>query len=218
MLEALQGNPRILDVGCGPGMQTIELAKLSNGQIDALDNHQPFLDELERRAKDEGVRERINIVNGDMFALNYEDNSFDLVWCEGAIFIIGFEKGLREWKRLLTDNGYLVVSELSWLKTNPPEQVKTWMEEGYPAIKTIKENLIIAQKCGYHVISHFILPEKSWWTNYYRPLEAKIAPLKSKYRDDEEAMNVLTSHELEIEMYRKYSGYYGYIFYIMQTK
>jgi SAM-dependent methyltransferase len=109
MLEALQGNPRILDVGCGPGMQTIELAR----QIDALDNHQPLLDELERRAKDEGVRERINIVNGDMFALNYEDNSFDLVWCEGAIFIIGFEKGLREWRRLLTDNGYLGVSELS---------------------------------------------------------------------------------------------------------
>jgi ubiquinone/menaquinone biosynthesis C-methylase UbiE len=218
MLEDLPENPRILDIGCGPGMQTIELAKISNGRIDALDNHQPFLEDLKRRAEKEGVSERINAVNGDMFALNYEDNSFDLIWCEGAIYIIGFEKGLREWRNLLTDKGYLVASELPWLRPNPPEEVRRWMEEGYPAIKTIKENLEISRKCGYHVISYFILPEKSWWTNYYKPLEAKIASLKSKYRDDKEAMNVLASHEQEIEMYRKYSEYYGYVFYILQVK
>jgi ubiquinone/menaquinone biosynthesis C-methylase UbiE len=218
MLQELPANPRILDIGCGPGMQTIELAKLSNGQIDALDNHQPFLEDLKRRAKKEGVREKINAVNGDMFALNYEDNSFDLIWCEGAIFIIGFEKGLREWRKLLTDKGYLVVSELPWLKPNPPEEIRRFMEEEYPAIKTIKENLEIARKCEYHIVSYFILPDKSWWTNYYTPMETKIASLKSKYREDEEAMNVLASHEQEIEMYRKYSDYYGYVFYILQTE
>ena len=100
MLEALPKNPRILDIGCGPGMQTIELAKLSNGRIDALDNHQPFLEQLKRRAEEEGLSEKINAVNGDMFALEYDENSFDLIWCEGAIFVIGFEKGLREWKKL----------------------------------------------------------------------------------------------------------------------
>ena len=92
------------------------------------------------------------------------------------------------------------------------------MEKEYPAIKTIKENLEIAQKCGYRVVSNFVLPEKSWWTNYYKPIEAKIAPLKTKYGDDEEAMNVLVSHEREIDMYRKYSEYYGYVFYIMQAE
>ncbi len=218
MLEELPENPRILDIGCGPGMQTIELAKISNGRIDALDNHQPFLEDLKRRTEEEGVSKRINVVNGDMFALNYEENSFDLIWCEGAIYIIGFEKGLREWKKLLTDNGYLVVSELPWLRPNPPEKIRRFMEEGYPAIKTIKENLEIARKCGYRVVSYFILPEKSWWTNYYTPLEAKIASLKSKYKDDKEAMNVLSFHELEIEVYRKYSDYFGYVFYIMQVE
>ncbi len=218
MLKELPKNPRILDIGCGPGMQTIELAKLSNGRIDALDNHQPFLEDLKRRAEEEGLSERINAVNGDMLSLKYEDNSFDLIWCEGAIFVIGFEKGLREWRRLLTDNGYLVVSELPWLKPNPPEEIRKFMEELYPAIKTVEENLKIARKTGYRVVNHFVLPEKSWWTNYYTPLEAKIAPLKAKYRDNEEVMNVLTSHELEIKMYRKYSEYYGYVFYIMQVE
>ena len=218
MLQDLPENPRILDIGCGPGMQTIELAKLSNGRIDALDNHQPFLEDLKRRAEEEGVRDRIKTVNGDLFALNYEGNSFDLIWCEGAIYIIGFEKGLCEWRNLLTDKGYLVVSEVSWLRPDPPEEIRRYMEEEYSAIKTIKENLEIARKCGYRIISHFILPEKSWWTNYYTPMETKIASLKSKYRDDEEAMNILASHELEIDVYQKYSDYYGYVFYIMQAK
>ena len=218
MLKDLPEHPRILNIGCGPGMQTIELAKLSSGRVVALDNHEPFLEDLKWRAEEEGLNEKINAVNGDMFNLNFENNSFDLIWCEGAIYIIGFEKGLREWRNLLTDKGYLVVSELPWLRPNPPEEVRRFMEEVYPAIKTIEENLEIARKCGYRIVSYFILPEKSWWTNYYTPLEAKIASLKTKYRDDEEAMNVLASHELEIEMYRKYSEYYGYVFYIMQIE
>ena len=109
MLKDLPKNPCILDVGCGPGMQTIELAKLSSGRIVALDNHQPFLDDLNTSAEKEGVGNRIRTVNGDMFNLDYKNNSFNLLWSEGAIFIIGFEKGLRKWRRLLTANGYLVV-------------------------------------------------------------------------------------------------------------
>jgi ubiquinone/menaquinone biosynthesis C-methylase UbiE len=114
------------------------------------------------------------VVNGDMKALNYEDGSFDLVWCEGAIFIIGFEKGLREWKRLVKDNGYLVVSELAWLQLNAPEEVKQFFVQVYPAIKTINGNLEIIKKTGYRVINHFVLPTKSWWTHYYKPIEAKL--------------------------------------------
>ena len=109
MLKGLPENPRILDIGCGPGMQTIELAKLSSGRIDALDSHQPFLEQLKKSAKKEGVDDIIKTVNGDMFNLSYENSSFDLVWSEGSIFVIGFEKGLREWRRLLTEKGYLVV-------------------------------------------------------------------------------------------------------------
>lgn len=46
LLPELSSKPRILDIGCGPGAQTIELAKLSRGLIIALDNHQPYLDQL----------------------------------------------------------------------------------------------------------------------------------------------------------------------------
>jgi len=218
MLKNLPKNPRILDIGCGPGMQTIELAKLSNGQMDALDNHQPFLDQLDISVKKEGFSDKIKLVKGDMFNLVYDSNIFDLVWSEGAIFIIGFEKGLREWKRLLTDKGYLVVSDLSWLKNNVPEEVKEYLEHVDPTIKTIKGNLDIAKKIGYHVVGHFVLPSESWWTNYYNPILAKLPILKEKHKNNKEKLGHIAYHELEIDMFRKYSDYYGYVFYVMQNK
>ena len=217
MLKGLPENPRILDIGCGPGMQTIELAKLSGGWIDALDSHQPFLEQLKKSAKKEGVDDIIKTVNGDMFNLSYENSSFDLVWSEGAIFVIGFEKGLREWRRLLTEKGYLVVSELSWLRPDLPGEARAFMKQGYPAIKTIEDNLEAAQKSGYRIVGSFVLPSKSWWDNYYTPIETKLPKIKARHKENREALEFLAMEETEIEMFRKYSDYYGYIFYIMQV-
>ena len=100
-LPNLALQPNILDVGCGSGMQTLELARISEGEIAALDNYQPFLDDLRKHAKSEGLDNKIKILNGSMLELPFAKNTFDLIWSEGAIFIIGFEKGLREWKPLI---------------------------------------------------------------------------------------------------------------------
>ena len=216
MLKNLPENPRILDVGCGPGMQTVELAKLSGGQIVALDFHEPFLEQLKEVINKEGINDRVMAMKGNMFNLKFEDASFDVIWSEGAIFVIGFEKGLREWKRLLTPKGYVVVSELSWLKDDAPKEAETYIMKEYPPIKTIEENIEIIQNTGYQLVDSFVLHSKSWWDNYYTPIEKKLPFLKARYKDDEEALQVITCTETEIEMFRKYSDYYGYAFYIMQ--
>jgi len=220
-LKNLPTKPRILDIGCGPGMQTIELAKISGGEIEALDNHQPFLDQLNLNAKKEGLSDRIKIINGDMFNLNYVKESFDIIWCEGAIFIIGFKKGLTEWRPLLVNNGYLVLSELSWVKKNAPAELQSYMKAIYAEIessgpKGIDENIVTANKLGFNALNSFTLPKKDWWDNYYSPIETKLPSLKAKYKDDPEALQFLTSTEMEIEIYRKYSDYYGYVFYVLQ--
>jgi hypothetical protein len=137
-----------------------------------------------------------------------------LVW--GAIFIIGFERGLQDFKPFLTDEGYLVVSELSWLRINVPLEINEYMKRVYPSIKTIKGNLNIAKKVGYSVVGFFVLPSKSWWTDYYNPIMAKLPSLKEKYKDNEEKLQHIAHHEVEIEMFRKYSNYYGYVFYEFQ--
>jgi ubiquinone/menaquinone biosynthesis C-methylase UbiE len=218
MLSNLPEQPRILDVGCGSGAQTVALARLSRGQITALDNHQPFLEDLKRKAEAEGVSGRIQAVNGDMCSLDYAANSFDVVWAEGSIFVIGFEKGLRQWKRLLTGNGYLVASELSWFKREAPEEIQKFFAEVYPEMKTVEENLTIAKKVGYRVVDWFPVPESSWWENYYTPIEVKLPALKSKYQGNPEALQILACEEREIEMFRKYAAYYGSVFYVLQAE
>lgn len=218
MLRNLPVHPRILDVGCGSGAQTVVLAKLSRGRITALDNHQPFLEDLKRKAKAEGVSDKIQIVNGDMCALDYADSSFDLIWAEGSVFVIGFEKGLREWKRLLTGKGYLVVSELSWFKRDAPEEIRKFFADVYPQMKMVEENLAIARKTGYRVVGWFTVPESSWWDSYYTPIEAKLPALKAKYRGNPEALSIIAYEELEIEMFRKYAAYYGSVFYVLQAE
>jgi ubiquinone/menaquinone biosynthesis C-methylase UbiE len=216
MLTDLPENPRLLDIGCGPGMQTIELAKISNAKITALDFYQPFLDELAKSVKAEGVEDKIKIVQGDMNSLGFEDGSFDVLWCEGAVFVIGFEKGLSEWRELLVDKWYLVVSEMCLIDPKPPANVKDYLAKEYPSIKTVKENLEVIRSAGYCVVGYFVLPESSWWENYYLPIQSKLPLLRAKYRGNSEALEVINAEELEIEMFRKYSKHYGYVFYIMQ--
>lgn len=92
------------------------LAKLSGGQIVALDNHQPFLEQLKRSAEKVSVNDRIKVVGGDMFNLNFENDSSVRFGLKAECAEIGFEKGLREWRSLLSKKGYLVISELSYLE------------------------------------------------------------------------------------------------------
>ncbi len=117
----------ILDIGCGSGMQTIELAKNIDGTITALDSHQPFLDALGQSVSREGLSERIKIVNGSMFSLDFAKESFDVIWSEGAIFIIGFEQGLNEFKPFLKPGGCMAVTDLCWIKDNPPQEIAAYL-------------------------------------------------------------------------------------------
>jgi SAM-dependent methyltransferase len=216
MLENLPLEPSILDIGCGPGMQTIELAKNINGRIVALDTHKPFLDVLTTNSVEEGVAERIKALEGSMFSLEFERNSFDVIWSEGAIFIIGFSRGIVEWRDYLKTGGYLVVSEVSWLRQDIPNEARAFWEADYPDIKSISDNMKIIEESGYSPVGHFVLPKSGWWNDYYNPLIERIKVLREKYAGNKEANCMMDSTEIEIELYKKYSDYYGYVFYLMK--
>jgi len=94
-LPALPDDAAILNIGCGSGAQTRDLAALTSGTITAVDNHQPFLDALASRANMDGLHGRVTTVCASMDKLPFEPGQFDLIWSEGAIFIMGFEQGLR---------------------------------------------------------------------------------------------------------------------------
>jgi len=211
----IPSNPSILDIACGPGRQTIALAKQTSGQIIALDNHQPFLEDVEKRAKVEGLSNSITLKRCSMADLDFDKNSFDIIWSEGAIYIMGFDKGLEYWKRFVKPGGAVAVTEASWLADNPPDELRKFWHENYPAMKSVDENLKIIDDLDYSLLGHFTLPESSW-ADYYQPIEKRIAELRVKYAGDKEALKLLDDEQAEIDLYHKYHDFYGYVFFVMR--
>ncbi|RPJ33637.1 MAG: class I SAM-dependent methyltransferase [Planctomycetaceae bacterium] len=209
---------RILDVGCGNGAQTIELAKHTPGMILAIDNHQPCLDELQRRAGAAGVWSKIRLSLRDMRTLTADDGPFDLVWSEGALFVMGFREGVAACRSLLAPGGGLAVSELCWLRSDPPAECREFFAGGYPAMTDISANLAAIRGCGCDVIEHFTQPESAWWEPYYLPLQDRLHMLRDKYAADSERLSMLESIQKEIDIYRRYSAYYGNVFFVMRSR
>ncbi|MCK4622536.1 MAG: class I SAM-dependent methyltransferase [Desulfuromonadales bacterium] len=211
-------HPFILDIGCGQGMQTIELAKISNGKIMALDNHQGFLDTLMDRTKNEEFEENIIPQNMSMLDMNFEEKTFDIIWSEGALYFMGFQNGLKRCHQLLKDKGYLAVTELVYTVSNPPNTVVEYFGSEYPDIKNIEEKIETIKKEEFNLISNFTLPESAWLNNYYLPMEKELPRLNKKYQGNEVALAIFEAFKSEADFYRKFSNFYGYEFFIMQKK
>jgi len=216
LMRGLPEKPAILDIGCGPGKQTIDLLRISGGTVTAVDNHRPYLDQLTEELQKTGLMHRSKVSEGDMADLRFPDGAFDVIWSEGAIFIIGFGQGLESWKHLLKPGGYMAVSELTRLKPDPPAEAKAFWEGAYPAMQDIESNEKTLEKAGYETAGHFILPEESWWQDYYNPLQERVLLLRKKHKDNAEMLAMLAEEDRERASFKKYSGFYGYVFYVMQ--
>ena len=214
LLKNLPQNPAVLDIGCGCGMQTQILAQELKTKILAIDNHRPMLDHLDRAAEWSGLE--IETRELSMIDMPFDEESFDLLWCEGAIFIIGLERGLKDFRAYLKPGGYLAFTELCWFTDQPAAEAQAFFDKVYPAITAIDAVRKMAVANGYKLIEDFNLPDSAWWDDFYTPMLERVKELRVKNAGVTEAEAVYADRELEAEMFRRHSTSYGYTFFVLQ--
>ena len=189
--------PDILDVGCGSGVVTLELARLSNGRVIGVDIDKAAVEKLIRKIEAAGLRDRVKAVNRSMQEMGFADGVFDVVWTEGAIHVIGFGEGLRKWRSLIKPDGFFVIHD---------------------KIAGMQENERSISACGYTLIDRFIVPKEAWWDDYYRPLENMIEGLRPKYQNDAAALVFLDKEQAEVEDFKNNPAHHGSVFFVMQKQ
>ena len=216
MMTDLPDRPRILDLGCGPGMQTVELLRCCDGTVVALDVFPQMIKRVESAAVEAGVADRMEPMQADMTSVRFEPGSFDVVWSEGAIYFLGFENGLARVKDWVKPGGYVAVSESVWLTDDPPQEAIDFWKD-YPEIDTVDAKLEVIAKLGYTSVGHFILPRSSWTDLYYKPMEQRVAECAAQWQGIEVAEGVLVEARREIALYHACGDCFSYGFFVMRT-
>jgi ubiquinone/menaquinone biosynthesis C-methylase UbiE len=185
--------PKFIDIGCGSGESVIRLAQLTDGEFTCIDIDQKALDKFRKKVDEAGLGDRIEIINQSMLEMDFPAGSFDVVWSEGSIFAIGFERGLSEWNKLLKPGGFMCIHD----------------EKGNVAAK-IKQ----IENAGYNLLDHFELNIDVWMKEYCKPLERAIENIvdEQRYEDD------LKRARREIEMFKKQPDRCESVVFVMQKK
>jgi len=172
-------NPQVLDVGCGTGVPTIELAKISNGHVTGIDIDEKLLDILRRRIKEKGLNDKVSVLNKSINMMDFKKESFDIIWSEGAVFVIGFENSIKNWRKILKPNGFLVLHD---------------------DIKDKSKKLGLIEKYGYKLIAEYDLTFDIWWNEYYSHLEKFVEDYKYKFQNDSELTSEIENDQNQVNM------------------
>lgn len=190
-LLPLRKQPRILDIGCGQGQQTMELARLGGGEVVGIDTDVAALSRLQQRIDQAGLSHRIKAIHVSVYDSGFDDNSFDILWEEGVLHLLDASRSFLECRRLLKPTGYMVMHEsILWFES---------MREKLPQF-------------GFAFVDQHLLPKDCWWTDYGAPLEKRIRAYRQSHNDAADSLK-LSEHEsivasIKSDPDRSNSGFY----------
>lgn len=123
---------RLLDVGCGPGTITVDLAaRISPGAVLGIDREPAVIIEA-TRLQDQGVRGNVEFKTGDIYSLEFDDRSFDVVHARQVLqHLTDPVAALVEMRRVFREDGILAVRDsdyggFAWAPADP--LLERWLE------------------------------------------------------------------------------------------
>ena len=213
-IDNLTNESKIVDIGCGTGGQTIVIANHTPGYITGIDLSPIFINIFNVNSQKLNLQNRVNGIVGSMDNLPFQNEELDLIWSEGAIYNIGFQRGINEWYKFLKKGAFLAVSEASGFTQERPVEIDEFWNNEYPEIDTISNKVTQMEKAGYIPIATFVLPENCWTENFYVPQVSAQEKFLQKYVGNKTAEELVENQRHEAELYYKYKEFYGYVFYI----
>ncbi len=215
-LSGLAARPglKVADIGCGTGAAARVLAEALEADVTAVDLAPAFLDRLNRAAERDGLGARIETRAASMDALDFEERSLDAIWSEGAIYSMGFEAGIKAWRRFLKPGGVLAVSELTWFTQEQPAELERHWTRAYPEVDTASAKMALLEANGYAPVGYFTLPDRCWLDGYYRPMQQRFAEFLARHAASQPARDLVAAEENEIALYERHSAFYGYGYYV----
>lgn len=187
--------PRILDIGCGSGIPTIELAILSRSKIIAIDIDKNQLKRLKAKIKALKLEQQIEVRCAKLTKLPFKKESFDVIWSEGSIAAIGFSQGLKAWQPYLMPHGCLVVHD---------DQMDS----------AAKLQAITNQR--FQLLKSITISEDVWRDEYFKPLTERLNLLHKKYEKSYVKREILCEEGYEVELFKRDPQRFASVFYIMQ--
>ncbi len=212
-ISGLTEKSKIADIGCGTGGQTMVLGENTPCRITGIDIYPDFINQFNKNARVRNLQDRVIGIVGNMQNLPFQEEELDVIWSEGAIYNIGFERGLNEWRKFLKQGGYIAVTENTWFSEERPAEIQDFWQKIYPEIDTVPNKIAQIQKAGYLPIATYILPE-TIWNNYYAWQKLRREYFLKKHAGNKAIEKLVAYMQYEAELYDKYKSYYGYMFYI----
>ena len=188
-------HPRILDIGCGTGIPTVELAKMSGGEVIGIDIDDQALHRCNDRIKQAHLADRAKTIRCSLVDMDFTDEYFDIIWAEGTVFILGFQQSLTKWRRFIKPGGFLVLHD---------------------EVGDLSNKLKMIPGLGFALIDNILISGDDWWEKYFKPLQEGMRKIYAQYRDNKEARDFLDARQAEIDKFNKDREANGSVYIILQ--
>ena len=199
----------LLEIGCGTGATSRQLTKQTHFNITAVDLFPEFLQKIQS----DNLTNLVPLA-ADMNQLPFKEDAFDIILSEGAIYNMGFEKGLAAWHPFLKEGGTLILSEITWLTKERPKALTDYWEAAYPEVDLASNKIAQLEQAGFMLKGYFPLSESCWLDEYYTPLEAQFDQYLTDHNHSKDALAVIQANQEEIALYKASKAYFSYGMYI----
>jgi ubiquinone/menaquinone biosynthesis C-methylase UbiE len=181
----------MLSVACGTGELELFLAEKFKCQLVGIDLDEGFIRRAREKTAARNLADSASFEIGDGNSLRFEEASFDVVFCSGALCAF-FENGLREFHRVLKPGGRIAVIDVIWRREDVPKEVADRWTEGAAEILTVNGNCAAFKEKGFRVLFSRAYHEPSWWDAYYQ--DRGTAPYwiaeYERYKQDQEYLGL----------------------------